>query len=144
MLINLKIKTLLIQSLVLFIIFSKCFTNDYFNWWSLFFITRQIGTTNKSMDFGKSRARLHESNKVTFKEFAGLTEEKESKELIDFLKIQKVSKTRSKNSKGVYYGPPEQENFTCTCSCGETNVPFYYISGSDFVELFVGVGESCS
>ena len=114
---------------------------------AFFFITRQIGTANKSMDFGKSRARLNESNrKVTFKEVAGLTEEKEEvKELIDFLKNPKrFQKLGARIPKGVLLvGPPGTgKTLLARAVAGEANVPFYYISGSDFVELFVGVGAS--
>ena len=114
---------------------------------AFFFITRQIGTANKSMDFGKSRARLHESNKrVTFKDVAGLTEEKEEvKELIDFLKNPKrFQRLGARIPKGVLLvGPPGTgKTLLARAVAGEANVPFYYISGSDFVELFVGVGAS--
>ena len=113
-----------------------------------FFITRQMGgTANKSMDFGKSRARLtEESNKVTFKQVAGLDEEKEElHELIDFLKNpKKFQRLGARIPKGVLLvGPPGTgKTLLARAVAGEANVPFYYISGSDFVELFVGVGAS--
>ena len=112
-----------------------------------FFISRQMGTANKSMDFGKSRARLNEdTKKVTFKDVAGLTEEKEEvQELIDFLKNpKKFTKLGARIPKGVLLqGPPGTgKTLLARAVAGEANVPFYYISGSDFVELFVGVGAS--
>ena len=112
-----------------------------------FFISRQMGTANKSMDFGKSRARLNEDTKrVTFKDVAGLTEEKEEvQELIDFLKNpKKFTKLGARIPKGVLLqGPPGTgKTLLARAVAGEANVPFYYISGSDFVELFVGVGAS--
>lgn len=114
---------------------------------AFFFITRQMGNANKSMDFGKSRARLNEdSRKVTFKQVAGLTEEKEEvQELIDFLKNpKKFQRLGARIPKGVLLvGPPGTgKTLLARAVAGEANVPFYYISGSDFVELFVGVGAS--
>ena len=114
---------------------------------AFFFITRQMGTANKSMDFGKSRARLSEdNNKVTFKDVAGLDEEKEEvQELIDFLKNpKKFQKMGARIPKGVLLvGPPGTgKTLLARAVAGEANVPFYFISGSDFVELFVGVGAS--
>ena len=111
------------------------------------FISKQMGSANKSMDFGKSRARLNEdSKKVTFKEVAGLDEEKEEvQELIDFLKNpKKFTKLGARIPKGVLLqGPPGTgKTLLARAVAGEANVPFYYISGSDFVELFVGVGAS--
>jgi len=114
---------------------------------SLLFISRQMGSNNKSMDFGKSRARLSEdSKKVTFKQVAGLDEEKEEvQELIDFLKNpKKFTAMGARIPKGVLLqGPPGTgKTLLARAVAGEANVPFYYISGSDFVELFVGVGAS--
>ena len=113
----------------------------------LYFLNRQAGGANKSFDFGKSRARLSDSrNKVTFKDVAGLKEEKEEvKELIDFLKSpKKFQKLGARIPKGVLLvGPPGTgKTLLARAVAGEANVPFYYISGSDFVELFVGVGAS--
>ena len=112
-----------------------------------FFISRQMGTAKNSMDFGKSRARLtSDKDKVTFKQVAGLTEEKEEvAELIDFLKDpKKFQKMGARIPKGVLLvGPPGTgKTLLAKAVAGEANVPFYYISGSDFVELFVGVGAS--
>ena len=112
-----------------------------------FFISRQMGTAKNSLDFGKSRARLtSDKDKVTFKQVAGLTEEKEEvAELIDFLKDpKKFQKMGARIPKGVLLvGPPGTgKTLLAKAVAGEANVPFYYISGSDFVELFVGVGAS--
>ena len=112
-----------------------------------YFITKQMGSANKSMDFGKSRARLNDDRKkVTFNDVAGLTEEKEEvAELIEFLKApKKFQKMGARIPKGVLLvGPPGTgKTLLARAVAGEANVPFYYISGSDFVELFVGVGAS--
>ena len=112
-----------------------------------YFITKQMGSANKSMDFGKSRARLNDDRKkVTFDDVAGLTEEKEEvAELIEFLKSpKKFQKMGARIPKGVLLvGPPGTgKTLLARAVAGEANVPFYYISGSDFVELFVGVGAS--
>ena len=114
---------------------------------AFFIMTKQLGSANKSMDFGRSRARLSEDNKkVTFKDVAGLKEEKEEvKELIDFLKSpKKFQKLGARIPKGVLLvGPPGTgKTLLARAVAGEANVPFYFISGSDFVELFVGVGAS--
>ncbi|MBR3898250.1 MAG: ATP-dependent zinc metalloprotease FtsH [Bacilli bacterium] len=102
---------------------------------------------NRSMDFGRSKAKLSSGdNKVTFKEVAGLDEEKEElSELIDFLKSpKKFQKMGARIPKGVLLvGPPGTgKTLLAKAVAGEANVPFYFISGSDFVELFVGVGAS--
>ena len=114
---------------------------------AFFFITRQMNSANKSMDFGKSRAKLNEdAHKTTFDKVAGLTEEKEEvSELIDFLKDpKKFQKLGARIPKGVLLvGPPGTgKTLLARAVAGEANVPFYFISGSDFVELFVGVGAS--
>lgn len=114
---------------------------------AFYFVSKQMGSANKSMDFGKSRARLSEdSKKVTFNEVAGLSEEKEEvQELIDFLKNpKKFTAMGARIPKGVLLqGPPGTgKTLLARAVAGEANVPFYYISGSDFVELFVGVGAS--
>ena len=102
---------------------------------------------NKSMDFGRSRAKLSEDGGQTrFSDVAGLKEEKEEvQELIDFLKNpKKFQKLGARIPKGVLLvGPPGTgKTLLAKAVAGEANVPFYYISGSDFVELFVGVGAS--
>lgn len=114
---------------------------------TFFIVTRQMNGANKSMDFGKSKARLNPNEKkVKFDEVAGLTEEKEEvQELIDFLKNpKKFQSLGARIPKGVLLvGPPGTgKTLLARAVAGEANVPFYYISGSDFVELFVGVGAS--
>ncbi|MEG0994668.1 MAG: ATP-dependent zinc metalloprotease FtsH [Bacilli bacterium] len=114
---------------------------------AFFFFTKQVNGNNKSMDFGKSKAKLNdEKGLVTFNEVAGLKEEKEEvKELIDFLKNpKKFQRLGARIPKGVLLvGPPGTgKTLLAKAVAGEANVPFYYISGSDFVELFVGVGAS--
>ncbi len=108
--------------------------------------TKLAMSNNKSMDFGKSRARLEEGGKVKFKDVAGLKEEKEEvEEIIDFLKNpKKFQKMGARIPKGVLLvGPPGTgKTLLAKAVAGEANCPFYFISGSDFVELFVGVGAS--
>ena len=111
------------------------------------FFNKQMAGNKSSLDFGKSRARLNtDNNKVTFKDVAGLTEEKEEvKELIDFLKDpKKFQKLGARIPKGILLmGPPGTgKTLLAKSVAGEADVPFYFISGSDFVELFVGVGAS--
>ncbi len=114
---------------------------------TFYFFSRQMAGNKNSMDFGKSKARLNsDKNKVTFKDVAGLKEEKEEvKELIDFLKNpKKFQRLGARIPKGVLlFGPPGTgKTLLAKAVAGEANVPFYFISGSDFVELFVGVGAS--
>ena len=114
---------------------------------AFWFFNKQMAGNKSSLDFGKSRARLNsDTNKVTFKDVAGLEEEKEEvKELIDFLKApKKFQKLGARIPKGVLLmGPPGTgKTLLAKAVAGEANVPFYFISGSDFVELFVGVGAS--
>ena len=113
----------------------------------MFLFSRLNKTNSNSMDFGRSRARLSEDGgKVRFKDVAGLKEEKEEvAEIIDFLKNpKKFQKMGARIPKGVLLeGPPGTgKTLLARAVAGEANVPFYYISGSDFVELFVGVGAS--
>ena len=112
-----------------------------------YFLSKQMSSAGKSMEFGKSKAKLsNDKNKTTFKDVAGLKEEKEEvKELIDFLKNpKKFQKMGARIPKGVLLvGPPGTgKTLLAKAVAGEANVPFYYISGSDFVELFVGIGAS--
>ena len=108
----------------------------------------KLASSNKgSMDFGKSRAKLSDDkHQAKFSDVAGLKEEKEEvKELIDFLKNpKKFQRLGARIPKGVLLvGPPGTgKTLLARAVAGEANVPFFYISGSDFVELFVGVGAS--
>ena len=113
-----------------------------------FFLFKNLSSgNNKSMDFGRSKAKLNENGgNIKFENVAGLKEEKEEvSELIDFLKNpKKFQKLGARIPKGVLLvGPPGTgKTLLAKAVAGEANVPFYYISGSDFVELFVGVGAS--
>ena len=114
---------------------------------AFWFFNKQMAGNRSSFDFGKSRAKLsNDDNQVTFKDVAGLKEEKEEvRELIDFLKNpKKFQKLGARIPKGVLLmGPPGTgKTLLAKAVAGEANVPFYFISGSDFVELFVGVGAS--
>ena len=113
----------------------------------IFFMRQMQAGGGKALSFGKSRARLSETkNKTTFKDVAGVDEAKEElHEIIEFLKEpQKFSKLGGKIPKGVLLvGPPGTgKTLLARAISGEANVPFYSISGSDFVEMFVGVGAS--
>jgi cell division protease FtsH len=114
-----------------------------------YFMIRQMQTGgNKALSFGKSRARLlsMQQKKVTFKDVAGVEEAKEElKEIIEFLReAQKFQKLGGRIPKGVLLvGPPGTgKTLLARAVAGEANVPFFSISGSDFVEMFVGVGAS--
>ncbi len=114
-----------------------------------FFMIRQMQTGgNKALSFGKSRARLlsMQQKKVTFKDVAGVDEAKEElHEIIEFLReAQKFQKLGGRIPKGVLLvGPPGTgKTLLARAVAGEANVPFFSISGSDFVEMFVGVGAS--
>ena len=104
--------------------------------------------SNKMMNFGKSRARMSvgNENKITLKDVAGLKEEKEElQEIVDFLREpSKFTKVGARIPKGVLLeGPPGTgKTLLAKAIAGEANVPFFSISGSDFVEMFVGVGAS--
>ena len=132
-------------------------------WWSIlinvapllilvalwFFMIRQMQSGgNKALSFGKSRARLlsMQQKKITFKDVAGVDEAKEElKEIIEFLReAQKFQKLGGRIPKGVLLvGPPGTgKTLLARAVAGEANVPFFSISGSDFVEMFVGVGAS--
>ncbi len=114
-----------------------------------FIMIRQMQSGgNKALSFGKSRARLlsMQQKKVTFKDVAGVDEAKEElKEIIEFLReAQKFQKLGGRIPKGVLLvGPPGTgKTLLARAVAGEANVPFFSISGSDFVEMFVGVGAS--
>lgn len=100
----------------------------------------------KMMNFGKSRARLMTGGEVTLKDVAGLREEKEDlEEIVDFLKDpSKYTKVGARIPKGVLLegAPGTGKTLLAKAVAGEANVPFFSISGSDFVEMFVGVGAS--
>jgi cell division protease FtsH len=114
-----------------------------------FFMLRQMQSGgNKALSFGKSRARLlsMQQKKITFKDVAGVDEAKEElKEIIEYLREpQKFQKLGGRIPKGVLLvGPPGTgKTLLARAVAGEANVPFFSISGSDFVEMFVGVGAS--
>ena len=104
------------------------------------------GANAKMMNFGKSRARLSRDSKVTFHDVAGLEEEKEElEEVVDFLRQpQKYTSVGARIPKGLLLvGPPGTgKTLLAKAVAGEAGVPFFSISGSDFVEMFVGVGAS--
>ncbi len=114
----------------------------------LYIMFMKLGNSGKSsFDFGRSKAKLaEEGGTKTFKDVAGLKEEKEEvQEIIDFLKNpKKFTKMGARIPKGVLLvGPPGTgKTLLAKAIAGEAKVPFFYISGSDFVELFVGVGAS--
>ncbi len=114
-----------------------------------FMIMNQGGGGGKAMAFGKSKARLQkdsELRKVTFKDVAGLDEEKEElQEVVDFLRNpKKYNSLGARIPKGILLvGPPGTgKTYISKATAGEAGVPFFTISGSDFVEMFVGVGAS--
>ena len=106
------------------------------------------GSGNRALSFGKSRARLHSENqkKTTFEDVAGVDEAKDAlEEVIEFLKApKKFERLGGRIPKGVLLmGPPGTgKTMLAQAVAGEADVPFYSISGSDFVEMFVGVGAS--
>jgi len=112
-----------------------------------FFFFKMIAGSNKStMNFGKSRARAYMSNKVKFKDIAGADEEKaELEEIVEFLKNPaKFTNLGARIPKGILLvgNPGTGKTLLARAVAGESNVPFISISGSDFVEMFVGVGAS--
>ena len=114
----------------------------------IFFMRQMQSTGGKAMGFGKSRARLlnEKTGRVTFEDVAGIDEAKqELEEIVDFLKDpQKFQRLGGKIPKGcLLVGPPGTgKTLLARAIAGEANVPFFTISGSDFVEMFVGVGAS--
>jgi len=134
---------------------SAAFWSVFVSWFPMllligvwvFFFRQANSSNNKAMSFGKSRARLIESTKkVTFADVAGADESKqELEEVVDFLKDpKKFSRLGGRIPKGVLLvGPPGTgKTLLAKAVAGEANVPFFSISGSDFVEMFVGVGAS--
>ena len=120
-----------------------------FLWFLFSFInSQQSGGGNKMTDFGKSHAKMTKdgSHNVTFRDVAGLQEEKEDlQEIVDFLKApEKYTKVGARIPKGVILvGPPGTgKTLLAKAVAGEAGVPFFSLSGSDFVEMFVGVGAS--
>lgn len=114
----------------------------------LFFMMMNQGGNGKAFSFGKSKARLYKGDgkKITFKDVAGLYEEKEElMEIVDFLREpRKYKAVGAKIPKGILMvGPPGTgKTYVSRATAGEAGVPFFTISGSDFVEMFVGVGAS--
>lgn len=112
----------------------------------VFMLSRMGGANSKAFDFSRSTARLESNIKIRFKDVAGVEEEKEEmKELIDYLRNPKrYDKMGARIPKGVLLvGPPGTgKTLLAKAVAGEADVPFYSISGSDFVEMFVGVGAS--
>ncbi|WP_173327721.1 ATP-dependent zinc metalloprotease FtsH [Eubacterium pyruvativorans] len=115
----------------------------------LFYLMMNQGGNGKAFQFGKSRAKLYrgdEGKKITFKQVAGLKEEKEElQEVVDFLKDpRKYNDVGARIPKGILLvGPPGTgKTYVSRATAGEAGVPFFTISGSDFVEMFVGVGAS--
>ncbi|MGO1713315.1 MAG: ATP-dependent metallopeptidase FtsH/Yme1/Tma family protein, partial [Senegalia sp. (in: firmicutes)] len=113
------------------------------------FMQKSQGGGGKVMSFGKNKAKMHKEdpkNKITFDDVAGLDEEKEELiEIVDFLKSpQKFTHLGARIPKGVLMvGPPGTgKTYLSKATAGEAGVPFFSISGSDFVEMFVGVGAS--
>ncbi|HOP86296.1 MAG TPA: ATP-dependent zinc metalloprotease FtsH [Syntrophorhabdaceae bacterium] len=135
---------------------SSFWQNIFISWFPMllligvwiFFMRQMQSGGGKAMAFGKSRARLFTSkeNKVTFKDVAGVDEAKEElQEIIEFLTDpKKFTKLGGRIPKGVLLvGPPGTgKTLLARAIAGEANVPFFSISGSDFVEMFVGVGAS--
>jgi len=120
----------------------------FFAAFGLFFITRMgaMNSNKQAFDFSKSRARLEDNIKVKFDDVAGCDEEKEEmKEIIEYLKNpKKFAKMGARIPKGILMvgNPGTGKTLLAKAVAGEADVPFYSISGSDFVEMFVGVGAS--
>lgn len=115
---------------------------------SLFYLMMNQGGNGKAFSFGKSKAKMYkgEGKKITFADVAGLEEEKEElEEVVDFLKdARKYRDVGARIPKGILLvGPPGTgKTYVSKATAGEAGVPFFTISGSDFVEMFVGVGAS--
>ncbi len=109
-------------------------------------IIRSQGGAGQAIDFGKSKARLEDASQTKFSDVAGCEDEKEEmKEIVDYLKNpKKYSKSGARIPKGIILKghPGTGKTLLARAVAGEASVPFYYISGSDFLEMFVGVGAS--
>ena len=144
--VNVKIKEASSGNLVSILINIVPFVLLFAFW--IFMMRQMQSGGNKALSFGKSRARLHSSQqkKVTFKDVAGVDEAKEElQEIIEFLREpQKFQKLGGRIPKGVLLvgAPGTGKTLLARAIAGEANVPFFSISGSDFVEMFVGVGAS--
>ena len=121
----------------------------FFIFWFLLMGSNQGGSGNKTMSFGKSRARMMgttEKSKITFEDVAGVDEEKEElEEIVEFLRApKKFTDMGARIPKGVLLvgQPGTGKTLLAKAVAGEAGVPFFIISGSDFVEMFVGVGAS--
>ena len=111
-----------------------------------FLLKTILGANSKNLSFGKTKARMAQNIKVTFNDVAGIDEEKEElQEVVEFLKNpQKFTELGAKIPKGILLvgQPGTGKTLLAKAIAGESNVPFFSISGSDFVEMFVGVGAS--
>ncbi len=136
------------QGNMLYVILSSGFPILLFVGLWIFLMRQMQAGGNRALSFGKSRAKLstNQQKKVTFKDVAGVEEAKEElQEIVEFLKEpQKFQKLGGRIPKGVLLmGPPGTgKTLLARAIAGEANVPFFSISGSDFVEMFVGVGAS--
>ena len=136
------------QNNLLYMVLSSGFPILLFIGFWIFLMRQMQAGGNRALSFGKSRAKLstNQQKKVTFKDVAGVEEAKEElQEIVEFLKEpQKFQKLGGRIPKGVLViGPPGTgKTLLARAIAGEANVPFFNISGSDFVEMFVGVGAS--
>ncbi len=136
------------QNNLLYMVFSYALPMLLFLGFWIFLMRQMQAGGNRALSFGKSRAKLstNHQKKVTFKDVAGVEEAKEElQEIVEFLKEpQKFQKLGGRIPKGVLLmGPPGTgKTLLARAIAGEANVPFFSISGSDFVEMFVGVGAS--
>ncbi len=136
------------QNNLLYMLFTYTFPILLFVGFWIFLMRQMQAGGNRALSFGKSRAKLstNQQKKVTFKDVAGVEEAKEElQEIVEFLKEpQKFQKLGGRIPKGVLLmGPPGTgKTLLARAIAGEANVPFFSISGSDFVEMFVGVGAS--
>ena len=144
-----------------FVVISQGYAHAGSSWWEsllpymsviivvilgIVLIRSILGANNKSFNFGKTKAQVAQNVKVKFSDVAGIDEEKEElQEVVDFLKnSQKFTELGAKIPKGILLVglPGTGKTLLAKAIAGESNVPFFSISGSDFVEMFVGVGAS--